>query len=73
MKTYIIEDPKDAGQWPLYRGIIGPISSDNVYLRAYAQWPDTRRPCDLGLGSAIEGVVFRLSGERGVYNVRRVK
>ena len=70
---FIIEDPKDAGPWPQYAGVIGPISAGNVYLTAYAKWPDARRPSDLAVGEAIEGVVFQLSGEKGTYSVRRVE
>jgi len=54
-------------------GVIGRVNADNVYLTAYAQYPDgAKRPWDLAVGEAIEGVVFELSGGRGVYDVYRV-
>lgn len=54
-------------------GVLGQITLDNVYLRAYARYPDDRRPDDLEVGERIEGVVYRMSGQRGVYDVYRVR
>lgn len=59
---YIVED-----------GVMGCLDSTNVYLTTYAEWPDRRRPKDIGVGERIRGVKFRLSGECGVYDVYRVK
>jgi hypothetical protein len=56
-------------------GAMGRIGEDNVYLRAYAEWPedDSRRPGDLAVGEHIPGVMFRLSGTAGIYDIYRVQ
>ena len=54
-------------------GVLGHLTADNVYLRTYAAYPDARRPKDLEVGQSIVGVRFSLSGQRGCYDVVRVK
>lgn len=54
-------------------GCLGRIGRDNVYLTAYAQYADARRPWDLAVGGVLYDVVFRLSGQRGSYSVWRVE
>lgn len=53
-------------------GVLGRMTQDNVYLTAYAEYPDNRRPADLEVGESIKGVTYSLSGSRGVYDVYRV-
>lgn len=55
--------PRDAdtGEF-LTSGALGELSLKNVYLRAYATYPDSRRPKDLEVGERIPGVRFALSG-----------
>lgn len=52
-------------------GAVGQLPIEAAFLRAYAAYPDARRPIDLGVGQVIRGVVYRLSGV-GVYDVYRV-
>jgi len=54
-------------------GAIGRIGIGNCYLQAYAKWPDERRPEVLKVGECIQDVEYRLSGERGVYDIYRVR
>ena len=65
--------PGAEGELAMQEGVMGQITGDNVYLRAYAEYPDDRRPKDLDVGECIEKVKFRLSGETGIYDVYRVK
>ena len=84
---YILWDPRDGdprraedGEF-ISDGLIGRIGPDNVYLTTYADWPsvvlgggtkawlDYR---DLEVGQRIRNVVYRLSGQKGVYDVWRV-
>jgi hypothetical protein len=54
-------------------GVMGRITADSVYLTAYAKWPKgAKRLNDLEVGECIQGVEYRLSGTRGVYDVYRV-
>lgn len=54
-------------------GIIGRVGLDNVYLATYGARPDgAPKYDDLEIGGCVRGVVFRLSGERGEYDVFRV-
>lgn len=79
-KRWIIWDPRDGyTKWDgetgecLSAGVLGPLTAGNVYLTTYAQYPDERRHTDLAVGAVIDGVVFTLSGGRGVYEVVRVR
>lgn len=80
MKKFILWDPRDnyrpstdeEGNEIVSDGVLGRLSSDNVYLTTYAQYPGDKRPDDLRVGEYIKGVHFRLSGEHGVYDVYRV-
>ena len=67
---FIIVDPKDDG--PNYQGVFGPMDAGNVYLTAYAQYPDNKHPTYLAIGESIHGVIFRLGNEKGTYSVRRI-
>lgn len=75
---FILWDPAD-GQVPLddegrinTSGILGRLTTNNIYLQGYAQYPDHRRPESLEVNEAIHNVVFALSGECGAYSVIRV-
>jgi len=83
-KKFIIWDPKDGlpryGDWEcgdgdkiISDGVLGRVTEDNVYLTTYAEYPGDMRPKDLETTESIIGVVFRLSGERGVYDIYRVQ
>jgi hypothetical protein len=79
-KAFILWDPKDGdpprdeGGGFRTSGAVGEIGQDNVYLRAHAQFPSLTRPEDLEyVGARIQGVTFRLSGEKGTYDVYRVR
>jgi hypothetical protein len=54
-------------------GVIGRVDIDNVYIRVYAEYPGAMQPKNLEVGQCISNVVFRLSGERGIYDVYRVQ
>jgi hypothetical protein len=54
-------------------GVLGQITENNVYLTTYASYPDDKRPADLEVGERIRDVIYRLSGQRGVYDVYRVR
>ena len=54
-------------------GIIGRVTEDNAYLRAYPEYPDERRPWDLPVGFCIEEVKYSLSGSKGTYDIWRVE
>lgn len=76
---YILWDPRD-GSLALQDdgtiisdGLIGRIGPDNIYLTAYAKYPTGKSYRDLDVGEGIAGVVFSLSGSRGVYTVYRVR
>lgn len=80
MSKFIIWDRRDnykprqdADGTIISDGVLGRLDADNVYLRTYACWPDDRRPADLAVGDCIEGVIYRLSGERGTYDIYRVE
>lgn len=79
---FILHSKKHHGYLPLCSddgtiigdGAIGRVTEDNVYLGAYAEYPsDDKRPRDLAVGERIKDVVFRLSGETGVYDIWRVQ
>jgi len=53
-------------------GIIGRVTLNNVYLTAYAMYPNKQRPKDLEIGECITGVRYSLSDETGMYNIYRV-
>lgn len=53
-------------------GVLGRLSLENVYISTYAEYPADKRPEDLAVGERIEDVVFRLSGDRGYYDMYRV-
>jgi hypothetical protein len=80
-RRYILWDRKDGPAPPrdqqtgefLTSGCLGQVSVNNVYLTSYARWPDWRRPYHLPVGSVIPGVRFCLSGERGEYDIYRVR
>jgi hypothetical protein len=83
-KKFIIWDPKDGlpryGDWEcgdgdkiISDGVLGRITEDNVYLTTYGEYPGEMRPKDLDVNAPIGGVVFRLSGEKGVYDIYRVQ
>ena len=54
-------------------GIIGRVGPENVYLKMYAHYPDNKRPSDIKVGECIHDVIFRLSGQTGVYSIYRVE
>jgi hypothetical protein len=54
-------------------GVLGQLSLDNVYLQTYARYPDDKRPDDLKVGECIQGVAYSMSGQRGTYDVYRVR
>lgn len=83
-KKFILWDPRDGlpryGDWELGEGdkivsdgLLGRIKEDNVYLTTYGEYPGEERPQDLEVNAGIKGVVFRLSGEKGVYDIYRVQ
>lgn len=53
-------------------GVLGRITAANVYLTAYPDYPDDRRPADLKVGECIKRVKYSLSGGRGYYDIYRV-
>ena len=63
---------RDAGE-VVSDGVLGRIDADNVYLKVYADYPGTTRPADLDVGGCLADVVFRLSGEKGEYDIYRVE
>lgn len=83
-KKFILWDPRDGlpryGDWELGEGdkivsdgVLGRVKEDNAYLKIYAEYPGEMRPKDLEVNEPIVGVVFRLSGEKGVYDIYRVQ
>lgn len=55
-------------------GALGEITLDNVYLTTYGARPDgSKNYNELEIGECVRGVVFRLSGERGEYDIYRVR
>lgn len=81
MKKYILWDTKDGPYPPLDEngdintsGLLGHIDRDNVYLRAYADGDAHLQETldELEVGQCRHGVIFRLSGEKGIYDVYRV-
>ncbi len=64
--------PHYDGEHIVSSGVIGRVGPDNVYLTAYGVYPDERRPADLKVGEVIRGVEYRLSGQRGIYDIYRV-
>lgn len=79
-KLFIIWDPSDGslsrdleGQINT-SGIFGRISADNVYLTTYATYPqDSKSLLEMDIGERMENVCFSLSGERGYYDIVRVR
>lgn len=80
-RRFILWDRKDGPQPPrdqdtgeyLTQGCLGWLEASNCYLRSYAEYPDgSVKLDDLEIGQVIRGVVFRLSGERGEYDLYRV-
>lgn len=71
-KRFIIWDEKDGSPTLESSGLIGRVTEDNAYIRAYPNWITDRRASDLAIG---EGALaeFRLSGGRGIYLVFRVE
>lgn len=79
---FIIWDPKDnyrpsmdeQGNEIVSDGVIGRVGPNNVYLTTYARYPkDAKALRELEVGECIKGVVFSLSGSRGVYDIYRVQ
>jgi hypothetical protein len=80
---FIIWDPKDGNGLPRVDpdtgaitsdGVLGRITEDNVYLRAYPTWPADAKPiAELEVGEPIFGVRYTLSGGSGFYDVYRVE
>lgn len=75
---FIIWDSRDGnprtqdGGW-VSGGLIGPVTTDNVYLCVYGVRPEGSKPYEkLEVGECVAGVTFRLSGSKGVYDVYRV-
>jgi hypothetical protein len=66
---FVIADPKDS---VTETGVFGQIDKENVYLTAYAQYPDKRRPQYLAVGECIENVKYSLCGSTRRYNIVRV-
>lgn len=55
-------------------GALGVVGIESVYLRAYGERP--KGSCEyeaLDVDEVVRGVVFRLSGSRGEYDVWRVR
>ena len=72
---FILWDPKDGFFHPRSSrssGVLGKIGPDNVYLTAYANYPDEKRPKDLEVGESILNVKFSLSGTTGHYDIHRI-
>lgn len=78
---FILWDPKDnyvpstdeEGNEIISDGVLGRLSPNNVYLTTYARYPDGAPALrELEVGECIKGVMFRLSGERGTYDIYRV-
>jgi len=77
---FIIWDPKDGyprraedGSF-ISDGIIGRVNINNVYLTTYASYPDgAKKLADLEVGEVVRCTRFSLSGERGTYDIYRVK
>jgi hypothetical protein len=68
------EDPqRNADGAIVSEGALGRLGIGNGYLTTYGSYPaESRRPGDLGVGEAIHGVTYNLSGGRGVYSIYRV-
>jgi len=77
-KRFIIWDPRDGGPRRdedgeiISDGLIGRVGTDNVYIKVYASYTSEPRIWDLEVGQHTPGVIFNLSGQRGVYDVYRV-
>ena len=76
---FIIWDSKDGnprtkdGGW-VSGGLIGLVTLENVYLRAYGLRPEGSKPYEkLEVGECVAGVQFSLSGTTGSYDVYRVE
>lgn len=75
---FIIWDPADGrprvgGSGAIVSdGIIGRVGPENAYVKIYARYPEGPTHRDLAVGQHIDGVVFSLSGTKGVYQVWRV-
>lgn len=80
MKQFIIWDPRDGSPHRadgslISDGLIGRVGADNVYLRAYPQWPSlvtSETLKELRVGACIRGVRYNLSGTQGTYDIYRV-
>lgn len=80
-KKFILWDLRDGPYPPLNAeggintsGCIGHLTRDNVYLRAYAEGGAHLQETldELKVGQCRHGVTFRLSGEKGTYDIYRV-
>lgn len=81
-RGFILWDRKDGPAPPrdqntgeyLTGGCLGELTLDNVYLRSYAHRPDgAKQFSDLEIGECVVGVQYRLSGEKGCYDIYRVR
>lgn len=81
-KKFIIWDTRDGNGLPrvdddgqiVSEGVLGRITENNVYLRAYPRWPEGAKPVsELEVGEAIKNVKYSLSGSSGYYDVYRVE
>jgi hypothetical protein len=78
-KQFIIWDPKDGRPSRddgriVSDGCIGRIGLDNVYLTAYgAREHGSKTYDELEVGESVLNVTFRLSGQKGVYDIYRVR
>lgn len=58
---------------PSTRGVLGILHEDNVYITAYAQWhEDSHNAKTIEVGERAQAT-YRLSGEKGTYDVVRVR
>jgi hypothetical protein len=78
-KQFIIWDPKDGRPFRedggiISDGCIGRIGLDNAYLTAYGERERGSKPYnELEVGESVLNVTFRLSGQKGVYDIYRVR
>lgn len=55
-------------------GALGRLDADNVYIAIYASRPNGSKAfTEMLLGEEMQNVAFNLSGEKGLYTVRRVE
>lgn len=76
---FILWDSKDGnprtsdGGW-VSGGLVGRVTPENVYLRAYGVRPEGSKPYEkLAVGECVAGVTFSLSGSKGTYDVYRIE